>query len=257
MTERRSCERSQSAGHTTSPRTGETPKTWNAGFSGERPGVQHGHEGRRLCNAISSPRISHHRDRPHEITPRRTPIICRHLCTGCSRGKAPGPPGIPPSPGPAGTLPTGSPRSSARSATDCTGEFGLGHGGPALDALSFGVLVELTLGAPSGAGVRSPPAAATRGDVVGRRAAGLLRLAGTRPLLVHSARCDLLGDILGPAPVLQTFLDVVVLAFSLVTPGPLWHGATPLRSCADGCVPSTFGSVPDVGPRVVSRGRGG
>src|SRR4051812_35073585 len=71
--------------------------------------------------------------------------------------------------------------------------------------------------------MRAETATAARGDVVGRRAAGLLRLAGAGALLVHRARGDLLGGVLLLAAVEQPFLDVLVLAFALVVPCLLGH----------------------------------
>src|SRR5947208_781666 len=76
----------------------------------------------------------------------------------------------------------------------------LAHLGAALDILLTGLLVELVPGSSAGAPVR-PYAAATPGrDVLGRRPAGLLRLPVACPLLVDGSGCDLLGLVLGAAP---------------------------------------------------------
>src|SRR4051794_2281364 len=82
------------------------------------------------------------------------------------------------------------------SATDGPLELGLVHLRPALDALVLGLVVELVAGATAGTLVGPEPAAPARRDVIGRRAARLLRLAGPCPLLVDRAGGDLLGSVL-------------------------------------------------------------
>src|SRR5690606_17910590 len=61
------------------------------------------------------------------------------------------------------------------------------------------------------------------GHVLERLRAGLARLAVLRAFLVHGARGNLLGRLLGLAVLLVAFLDVLVLAFALRAPG-LGHG---------------------------------
>src|SRR5256885_11108852 len=58
---------------------------------------------------------------------------------------------------------------------------GLRHLRPAVDVLLLRLVVELGLRAPTGTGVGAHPAAATRGHVPGRRAAGLAGLARPGP----------------------------------------------------------------------------
>src|SRR5690242_10270945 len=94
-------------------------------------------------------------------------------------------------------------------------ELCLGHLRPALDVLLLGLVVELVPAAALGAAVRAQPAAPAGGHVVRRGAALLLGLPRACPLLVHGARRDLLGDVLAAAALLQTGLDVLVLAFAL------------------------------------------
>src|SRR4051812_28891875 len=85
------------------------------------------------------------------------------------------------------------------SAVDGALELGLGHLRPALDVLVLRLLVELVARPASRPLVRPQPAAAAGGDVLGGRLRRRLGLAGARPLLVHGAGRDLLGQVLGPA----------------------------------------------------------
>src|SRR6266566_4714406 len=75
------------------------------------------------------------------------------------------------------------------------------------------------------------PAAATRGDVLDRGAAGLPGLARPRPLLVHRPGGDLFGLVFLRAPLLEALFDVLVLTLALRVPRVLRHAAPPDRSC--------------------------
>ena len=118
------------------------------------------------------------------------------------------------------SLPPGAPiPSGARSlAADRLLQLGLVHLRPAPDALLLRLVVELCPRAPAGPLVRSQPAAPARRDVLHRRAAALPGLTRSCPLLVHGAGGDLLGRVLGLAPLLQPGLDVLVLALPLGAP---------------------------------------
>src|SRR5262249_29358691 len=94
----------------------------------------------------------------------------------------------------------------------------LRHLRAALDVLLTRFVVELGLRTTARTAVRSQSAATPGRDVLGRRAAGLARLAGARTFFVHGARRDLLGGVVALTAVEQSFLDVVVLPFPLVTP---------------------------------------
>src|SRR6266511_2959115 len=86
------------------------------------------------------------------------------------------------------------------------------------------LFVQLVEGPSARPRVRAEPSAAPRGDVLDGRPAGLLRLAGPRPLLVHGAGRDLLGQVLRLASLAEPFLDVLVLPLALLVPGSLRHG---------------------------------
>src|SRR5262249_44755954 len=88
-------------------------------------------------------------------------------------------------------------------------------------------------------------AALGRRHVLGRRAAGLLRLARPRPFLVHGARSDLLGQALGAALIAQALLDVLVLALALGAPGLLRHDA--LLPSVGGCPGARVGQTAGLG----------
>src|SRR5207248_10271130 len=91
------------------------------------------------------------------------------------------------------------------------------------DALLLRLGVELLLGAATRTAMRSEPPAAARRDVARRRTAPGARLTRARPLLVHGAGGDLLGDIGGAAVLLQALLDVAVLTLTLLAPCLLGH----------------------------------
>src|SRR5207237_9686 len=116
---------------------------------------------------------------------------------------------------------------SRPSAADGPFELGLGHLRPARDVPLLGLVVELLLGAAAGAAVGAQPAAPARGNVLGGGAAGLFRLAGPGPLLVHGAGGDLFGRVLAVASLPQAFLDVFVLPFPLRVPCLLRHRRPP------------------------------
>src|SRR6187401_2039881 len=108
--------------------------------------------------------------------------------------------------------------STRASAIDGALELRLRHLRAAGDVLAAGFVVELIARPATGPLVRAQSAPSPRGNIVDRRAARLPGLAGTGTFLVHGARRDLLGGVLVLAPLLETFLDVFVLTFALVTP---------------------------------------
>ena len=102
-------------------------------------------------------------------------------------------------------------------------QLGLRHLRAALDALVASLVVELFLGPAARTTMRTKAAATRRRDVTDRRSTRRPRLAVLRPLLVDGAGRDLLGLVVGPAPILEAFLDVLVLPFALFVPCSLRH----------------------------------
>src|SRR3954447_535002 len=129
------------------------------------------------------------------------------------------------------------------SATHGALQLRLVHLRPALDALALRLGVELLAGAPTRSRVRAQAASTRRRDVVDRRAARGLRLAGPGALLVDRAGRDLLGLLRRPTALLEAVLDVLVLPLTLSAPPP-WHRDAPFdRVCCavDGVPPVTAG----------------
>src|SRR5262245_21937567 len=102
-------------------------------------------------------------------------------------------------------------------APDGLRQLGLGHLRAALDVLLPGLVVELILCPALRPAVRAQAATPARRDVVRRRPARLLGLAGPSAFLVDGPRRDLLSGALTPAPLLQPGLDVLVLPLTLRT----------------------------------------
>jgi hypothetical protein len=102
----------------------------------------------------------------------------------------------------------------------------LGHLGSPVDPSILRLLVELTVGTPTGSPVRSQPTTASGRDVLdggSTRRPGLTRAS---PLLVHGPGRDLLRGVLGTSLLPQAFLDVFVLALALLAPRLLRHAAS-------------------------------
>ena len=74
------------------------------------------------------------------------------------------------------------------------------------------------------------PAATTRRDVVGRRPARATRLAASARSLLTVRAAISSASVLVLSSLAEPLLDVLVLAFALGAPGPLWHGGAPLVS---------------------------
>src|SRR5215510_11323984 len=127
-------------------------------------------------------------------------------------------------PQPAANLPPAKLRPG--SAADGPLELLLGHLRAALDVLLAGLLVQLVPRPPARSPVRTQATPPARGDVLGRRWAGLPRLAAAGPLLVHRPGGDLLGLVLGAASVLEPLLDVFVLPLPLVAPCSPRHSSS-------------------------------
>src|ERR1700691_4830836 len=75
--------------------------------------------------------------------------------------------------------------------------------------------------------MRPKASSAPRGDVMDGRRAGLFALTGPSPFLVDGARCDLRSKPFRIAALLETILDVFVLAFALGVPRFLGHRNPP------------------------------
>jgi hypothetical protein len=102
-------------------------------------------------------------------------------------------------------------------------QLSLVHLRPSRDALLARLGVQLITGATALALVGTESPASRRGDVIGRGPAALLGLAATGTLLVDGAGGDLFRLVIAAPTVLETVLDVLVLALALLAPGLLRH----------------------------------
>src|SRR5438105_7085613 len=97
------------------------------------------------------------------------------------------------------------------------------HLRPALDSSLLGLVAKLVVGPAAGSQVRPQAAAPARRHVVDGRRTRLPGLAVAGTLLVDRPGGDLFGLVFAGATLDQAFLDVLVLALSLVAPRALRH----------------------------------
>jgi hypothetical protein len=113
--------------------------------------------------------------------------------------------------------------SASLTATHSSLQLGLVHSRSTLYALSSRLCIQLAIRATPAAAVRPKTAPTSRRDVRSGRWASGPSLSRSCSLLVHCASRDLLSDLISSTACFETFLDVFVLPFSLLTPRRLRH----------------------------------